>query len=321
MLGVGAHGLGELILTCGHPHLLSCLAILLGQHLEVSTALEGSKNGIRTLLGIIKRCARSLYQAILYGIWQLNLSHQLHDVKGVVQFVFLYGRRLSHGNRIKIRGDIHGICFLAKRDTKVRNGRGCLAHYFLGIGSGGQLGMIAHEVFLDGLTVFRASGYLHCHILDIATLNRLNETSLHLFIFRFQLAFLHFHLTILHISVRKGCQLYLALLILFIESHLGLNGVREETICQQSLILLRQGLLTERLLYESPIAIDDGILLHQLCIGLRISLLRLVIRQELLQRSKIKATCLLINERRLQKHGVGTFLENVLQLSIGNRQA
>ena len=85
---------------------------------------------------------------------------------------------------------------------------------------------------------------------------------------------------------------------------------------QERLILLSQSLLTKRLLDERPILEDFVILLHHLSIGRRISLLSLVISQELLERSCIEAASLLIDKRSLLKHRVSTSLQNILKLSV-----
>ena len=172
------------------------------------------------------------------------------------------------------------------------------------------------ELLVESNAVSLRSTYLYINELDVAALYRLLETSLQFIILSLQIAFLNLHLVVLNIRVRESSQLNLALLVFLLESHLSLYRVREEAVSQERLILLSQSLLTKRLLDERPVLEDFVILLHHLCIGRRISLLSLVISQELLKRSCIEAASLLIDEWSLLKHRVSTCLQNILELSV-----
>ena len=87
---------------------------------------------------------------------------------------------------------------------------------------------------------------------------------------------------------------------------------------QQTLIFLRKGLLTEGLLYESPILIERIILFSYLC---GCSLLCLVVRKELLKGVYIEASRLPVYERSLLEHGVDAHPHDVLHLLVGYGQA
>ena len=89
-------------------------------------------------------------------------------------------------------------------------------------------------------------------------------------------------------------------------------------MCQQALVLLSQGLLTQGLLYEAPVAIKYLILLCHLRIN---TLLSLVLSQELLQLVGIETAGLLVDKWGLCQHGIGSLLQNVLQLGICYREA
>lgn len=84
---------------------------------------------------------------------------------------------------------------------------------------------------------------------------------------------------------------------------------------EQALILLCEKLLTKSLLDECPILVDSVILLCELRISLSLSL---ILGKELLKSINVKATSLLVDERSLHKHRVGTLCQNILQLGICN---
>ena len=82
---------------------------------------------------------------------------------------------------------------------------------------------------------------------------------------------------------------------------------------EQTLILLREELLTQCLLDECPVLVNCLVLLSHLRIG---CLLCLVFCKELLQSVHVEATCLLVEERSLLKHRVSTLGKNLLELSV-----
>ena len=82
---------------------------------------------------------------------------------------------------------------------------------------------------------------------------------------------------------------------------------------EESLELLCEELLTQSLLDECPVLVDALILLCHLWISLALSL---ILCKELLECVSVKASCLLIVERSLSKHGVGAFVEYVLQFAV-----
>ena len=86
---------------------------------------------------------------------------------------------------------------------------------------------------------------------------------------------------------------------------------------EQTLILLSEQLLTKCLLDEVPVLVDCIILLCKLGIC---AALCLVFSEELLQSINVKATCLLIEERSLHKHRVGSLCQNILHLLVSNSQ-
>ena len=101
-----------------------------------------------------------------------------------------------------------------------------------------------------------------------------------------------------------------------IESSLGADGVRDETVGQQSLVLLSQCLLTQVLLNELPIVVECLVLLCYLWVVCAL----LILSQELGEHVRVKATCLLVDERSLHQHGIGSLAKHVLHLGVGNRQ-
>ena len=82
---------------------------------------------------------------------------------------------------------------------------------------------------------------------------------------------------------------------------------------EQTLILLREELLAQSLLYECPVLVNCIVLLSHLRVG---CLLCLVLGEELLKSVNVETTCLLVEERSLLKHRVGTLGENLLELSV-----
>ena len=87
---------------------------------------------------------------------------------------------------------------------------------------------------------------------------------------------------------------------------------------EQALVLLCKKLLTESLLDECPILVDSVVLLCKLRIGLTLSL---ILGEELLKSVYVETTCLLVVERSLHKHRVGSLGQYILQLSVGYGKA
>ena len=82
---------------------------------------------------------------------------------------------------------------------------------------------------------------------------------------------------------------------------------------KETLELLCEELLAQCLLDECPVLVDALILLCHLWVGLALSL---ILCKELLECVSVKASCLLIVEGSLSKHGVGAFVEYVLQFVV-----
>ena len=126
-----------------------------------------------------------------------------------------------------------------------------------------------------------------------------------------------FHVVIVDAVVGQRSQLNLVLGGLTLEEHLGRDGVREETVREQGLVLLDESLVAQVLLDEEPVVVDVLVLLGHL----RVVGHLLVLVLELGEHGEVETTRLLVDEGRLEQHGVSTLTQHVLQLFVGNDES
>ena len=270
-------------------------------------------------MSLLSSSATNLNLTILDRVGLLHLVDKLHNIESIVICSLEGSRYLAHLHRINLCCDIVGECATSSSDTCIGNLRLSLANNLSGSHTALQLLLSLLHGLHQSITVSLRCNHLEINILNVAALNILLELLLLLVILSLQVCIAYLYISILDSGVGNGSQQNVTLLVLSGESHLSRDGVRQQRLSEQALILLSEQLLTERLLNELPIVVDTGVLFHHLGIT-TLFLLLLIISQELCELANIETTSLLIDKRCLHQHTVGTSLQYILQLLISNGQ-
>ena len=241
------------------------------------------------------------------------------DIVGVVLRV-LHDAGRTDGHGVDLGGDVGVLLesLAADGEADVLDHATALAHHLGGIGGRGELLLIAGHVLLELGTVGGAGLHLDVNHLDVARLLLLAEGGLQLLILGLELLVRHLDVGVLDRVVGDGSQLDLGLLVLLVESHLGLYLVGEDAVGQQRLILLGQELRAEVLLDEEPVVVGGAHLVELLAVVAGLGLAVGV--DKLLEDRNVKASGLLVDERGLREQLVRAIVEDVLEFVLGDGQ-
>ena len=188
------------------------------------------------------------------------------------------------------------------------------------VGIGG-LHLVGHILHLSAnlVAVGLAGCDGHVDVLDVAHGIGDAEEILHLIVLALELLLLNGHV-FLDAGIGEGGEEHILLGVRVVEAVLHADGVGDEGLGEECLILVGQRLLTDVLLDELPVVVE--LVVVGQCLGglTRLILHGLVLGEELVELLDVESA-LLVAEGRLCEHGVLPVLNDVLHLCIADGES